>query len=146
MVGHLTAIARKGASAPLKYLLKKGLVKGRVLDYGCGRGADVCALQRKDYEVYGFDPFWNPIDIDGLFDTVLCTFVLNVVPEAEQRVVLVSLLSHVKEGGTAFVTVRRDLPREGMKGKGCTQRWVECPEGFEIVKETKGFAIFSRRV
>jgi 2-polyprenyl-3-methyl-5-hydroxy-6-metoxy-1,4-benzoquinol methylase len=146
MVGHLTAIARTCASAPLKFLVKSGLVKGRVLDYGCGRGFDYRSLLLSGYDAVGFDPFWEPIDIDGLFDTVLCTFVLNVVSEEEQLTVLMSLLSRVKEGGTAFVTVRRDLPREGMKGRGCTQRWVECPEGFEIVKETKGFAIFSRRV
>jgi len=37
---HLTAISRKLPSKPMQILHQKGLLKGALLDYGCGKGFD----------------------------------------------------------------------------------------------------------
>ncbi len=144
MVGHLTAIARKNASQPTKWLNLRGHIKGTVLDYGCGRGADSRYLTESGFDVTSYDPYWNPIEVNGTFETVICNYVLNVVEPEEMTQVLANLTKF--SSGTVFVAVRRDLPREGAKGKGCTQRWVECPEGFEVVTENRTFAIFKKEI
>ena len=38
-LGH-TAISRKAPSRPMRFLQEHDLLKGRMLDYGCGRGTD----------------------------------------------------------------------------------------------------------
>ena len=52
---HLTAKERDRASFPLRWLAERGKLEGRVLDYGCGYGADVRYLERKGFEVTGYD-------------------------------------------------------------------------------------------
>ena len=37
---YLTAIRRKDLAGPVRYLLQRGLLKGRILDFGCGFGYD----------------------------------------------------------------------------------------------------------
>lgn len=44
---YLTAIKRTGISVPTRYLLKHDLLKGRILDYGCGFGFDTDELKRQ---------------------------------------------------------------------------------------------------
>ena len=58
-----TAMSRKGASAPLKFLESKDLIKGSVLDYGCGKGADHKHLLDKGFDAKGYDPYWMPSDL-----------------------------------------------------------------------------------
>ena len=41
---YLTAIRRTRLSAPARYLLQHGLLKGRILDFGCGLGFDTDEL------------------------------------------------------------------------------------------------------
>lgn len=112
---HRTAISRARMSAPARHLRELGLIRGRVLDYGCGRGVDarelVCAK---------WDPHWSPVMPEGLFDTVLCTYVLNVVKKDEEEAILGSLRRKLAPGGRAYVSVRRDLRTETL-----TQRIVE---------------------
>ncbi|MHA2069409.1 MAG: methyltransferase domain-containing protein, partial [Candidatus Thorarchaeota archaeon] len=57
----LTAVRRNKPSAPLKFLLKHGLIKGRILDYGCGRGDDCKHLYTTHDYVVGYDPYFQPI-------------------------------------------------------------------------------------
>lgn len=76
-----TALHRKGPSAPLLLLLEQHAVIGRVLDYGCGHGADVEYLKSLSFPAVGYDPKWAPVLPTGRFDTVLCTYVLNVLPK-----------------------------------------------------------------
>lgn len=42
---YLTAIKRTDISVPTRYLLKNGLLKGRILDFGCGFGFDTDELK-----------------------------------------------------------------------------------------------------
>ena len=60
---YKTAITRKGPSAPLKYLIKKGLIgKERLdlcLDYGSGKGADGRFLTKEGHFILDYDPHYH---------------------------------------------------------------------------------------
>lgn len=121
-----TAISRRGPSKPLRLLLKAGLVKGRVLDYGCGKGADLTHLRSIGINAEGWDPFHRPQGVTGTFDTILCTYVLNVVGPEERQHIRNDILSLLAPNGTAYVTVRRDIDKGvTITSKGTYQEWVE---------------------
>ena len=135
-----TAISRKGASAPLKFLYSKGMIEDDVLDYGCGKGADVKHLKENGFKAKGFDPYWNPIDIsEQTFKTILCTYVLNVIDKESEDNLLSSIQNHLKPNGTAFLTVRRDIKKEGQTSRGFQRNvFLNLP----IVKQTSGYCIY----
>lgn len=56
-----------------------------VLDYGCGRGGDVRALQQLDCQAVGWDPFYQADTRLEPADVVLLTYVLNVIEDLEER-------------------------------------------------------------
>ena len=132
---HLTAIARTAPSAPLRWLESEGHLKGRVLDFGCGRGSDADWLQCDRY-----DPHYHPYLPTGKYDTVLCTYVFNVLPKEEEYRLLTQILDLLRKDGTAYVSVRNDLKREGYTSRGTYQRFVDLP--YPIIKKTAGFTIF----
>jgi DNA phosphorothioation-associated putative methyltransferase len=103
-----TAIARKGPSSPtLKY---EEVFRGHcstILDFGCGRGADVRWLQEKGYLVNGYDPAYAPGLPSRAFDAVMLNYVLCVIPNADQRKkVLKEAWKRVKQGGFLCIAVR----------------------------------------
>jgi 2-polyprenyl-3-methyl-5-hydroxy-6-metoxy-1,4-benzoquinol methylase len=53
---HLTAIDRTKLSSPVQFLLDRDLLKGRILDFGCGLGNDVKVLHKKGFDLTGYDP------------------------------------------------------------------------------------------
>lgn len=112
---HLTAIVRPKVSFPTRKLWEAGLIRGRVLDFGCGRGSDLAFLSANGVAAEGFDPHYAPYWPTGQFDTILCHYVLNVLLPEEQTYVLLSVSELLKPGGTAYFTVRRDLRREGFR-------------------------------
>jgi ATP adenylyltransferase len=112
---HLTAINRKEMSFPTRFLAEKGLLQGRILDFGCGKMKDLEELTRRGYDVTGFDPHYLDEWPAGQFDTILCHYVLNVLMGMEQTFVLMSVAELLKPGGTAYFTVRRDLRKEGFR-------------------------------
>lgn len=121
------------ASAPALWLNERGKLKGRKLDYGCGHGKDA-----ERFNMDRYDPYFFPESLTGQYDTVLCTYVLNIVDETEQWQVLNRLLKYVEDDGCIYITVRRDIPKEGTE----TQRWVELEYPFTLVRETPGYAIY----
>ncbi len=112
---HLTAKQRDTPSLPVRYLHERGLIQGRVLDYGCGYGRDVQFLQAKGYDAAGFDPYYFPDLPNRKFDTILCFYVLNVLFEAKQTAVLMDIARLLKPGGTAYFAVRRDIRQDGFR-------------------------------
>ena len=55
---RLTAISRKNLSVPVRWLKKSGLLKGRMLDYGCGPGSYIEPLAQlvgSSGEIYALD-------------------------------------------------------------------------------------------
>jgi len=131
-LSHKTAIKRNRLSAPATSLQKLGLLNGKVLDYGCGRGKDCEVLS-----IDGYDPFYQPIMPSGLYDTILCTFVLNVVNETTQEVILSNIHNLLTDNGKAYITVRRDIKQEGITRINTYQRNVVLDLPLLITKKDK---------
>lgn len=77
----------------LKALVKEYDIK-TILDYGCGKAA--CHKMPLAESVYLYDPYCYPYDIKpkGTFDLVICTDVLEHVPEDEIGKTLVELINY----------------------------------------------------
>ena len=112
---YLTAKERDTPSFPLKFLRSKNMLKGHVLDFGCGFGKDVEFLKEKGQTITGYDPHYFPNFPEGKFDTILCFYVLNVLLLEQQAHVLMDISNLLNENGKAFFAVRRDLTHEGYR-------------------------------
>lgn len=133
-----TAIARPRRSAPAKELTpfiervlaaspKEPSVRG-VLDYGCGRGADVNYFRSLGIDVCGYDPhapFGFAESPTGLFMVVTLIFVLNVLPTVEARLEAMrgAAARLAPEGVLTVATrsraaVRREAARNGWRAWG----------------------------
>jgi 2-polyprenyl-3-methyl-5-hydroxy-6-metoxy-1,4-benzoquinol methylase len=135
-LSHKTAIRRKLHSAPSHYLAQRNLLKGRCLDFGCGHGKDAEILDLERY-----DPHFFPTKPKGKFDTILCTYVLNVVPKDQEAVILKrikALLS--RPHGKAYITVRRDVKKDHLTSKGTLQRRVRLK--LPVVKSNSDYCIY----
>ena len=84
---HRTAIARDRISTPMQALARHGLLipERNVLDYGCGQGDDVRALQAGGIPAVGWDPHFSPDVAHETADIVNLGFVLNVIEEPSER-------------------------------------------------------------
>ena len=112
---YLTAIKRTDLSVPTRYLLQHNLLKGRILDFGCGFGYDTDELKKRDYDIIGYDNYYRPDYPEGKFDTIICNYVLNVLEPYAQAEVLMNVTNLLSPNGTAYFTVRRDLTEEGFR-------------------------------
>lgn len=112
---HLTAIERTYLSFPAQFLLNQNLLKGKILDFGCGLGNDVKLLRQKGFDITGYDPHYFPQHPHHKFDTIICFYVLNVLFPEEQANVLMEVSHLLKPGGKAYYAVRRDLKKEGFR-------------------------------
>ena len=137
----LTAISRNKLSTPILYIHKKGLLKGSILDYGCGKGGDVKYLHTLGYkDCCGYDPNYQPVLPIDRFDTVLCTYVLNVIPCAIIRNdVIETILKSCK--GHAYVTVRNDANAlNGWTGKNTWQGLITLD--YPVIHKTSSYIIY----
>ena len=112
---HLTVKERMQASFPARYLFRAGLICGRVLDFGCGLGADVVFLRQKGFDITGYDPHYAPDPPEGKFNTILCLYVLNVLLPEEQAHVLMAVSELLQPDGRAYFAVRRDIQKDGFR-------------------------------
>jgi diadenosine tetraphosphate (Ap4A) HIT family hydrolase len=90
-------------------------LKGSVLDFGCGFGKDVEILQAEGKNIVGYDKHYFPIYPTIKFDTIICFYVLNVLTQEEQAMVLMEISQLLKPTGKAYFAVRRDLKYEGYR-------------------------------
>lgn len=107
---HLTAIARKTLPTPVKWLLEDDRIHGKVLDFGCGKCFKINPSGWDNY-----DPYFQP---DGIkqktYDTILCTYVLCVLPRKERLDVITQIKELLDpEFGHAYISVRNDRPKQG---------------------------------
>jgi ATP adenylyltransferase len=138
---YKTAITRTKPSAPMKYLSKHGLLKGKLLDYGCGKGFDA-----KHFGMAKYDPHFHPQKPKGKFDTITCNYVLNVLEPSDMDSIFLTIYRLLKKGGLAYFAVRRDVEGETFTLKGTYQRSVTLTgEDVTLITENKKFAIYSYR-
>jgi len=111
---ELTAIRRKSLSLPLQLALQYQWLKPEhaVLDYGCGRGSDVRLLQDLGYYAVGYDSYYAPEHPQGQFDFVNLGYVLNVIPDLDEREATL-LDAYEKTTHGLLVTVRTGAPIKG---------------------------------
>lgn len=120
---HLTAIKRKTLSAPAKFLVDNEHLKGSVLDYGCGRGDDAQRL-----EIDSYDPHYQSVLPSKKYDTILCTYVLNVLPANQWRQVIEDMLEYLESDGSIYITVRNDARSlKGITSRDTYQTLVDLP-------------------
>jgi len=140
---HKTAIHRSQPSAPASWIYNNtGIHPASTLDYGCGRGFDC------DYFGFeGYEPntphYEHSHSIEGLtWDTILCTYVLNVIPsQADREAVIQDIKNHLKEDGVAYVTVRND--KSCLNGYTLTGSWQGFVElDYPIVHKTSSYIIY----
>jgi 2-polyprenyl-3-methyl-5-hydroxy-6-metoxy-1,4-benzoquinol methylase len=138
---HLTAISRKAPSAPMKYLHSAGLLNGKLLDYGCGKGFDA-----DTFGMDKFDPFYFPNELQpNSFNTITCNYVLNVIENpVDREYVINQLLYLVKPEGTIFITVRADKKKlNGYTSKGTWQGFIELK--YPILRQTANYITYILR-
>ena len=115
-VAYKTAITRSKISAPMKWLNENGLINGKCLDFGCGKGFDADLLNIDKY-----DPHYYPDGTLKRYDVITCTYVLNVLEDFDQIIVLNEIKKLLRPNGVAYITVRRDIKKEGYTKKGTYQ-------------------------
>ena len=143
---YLTAIKRSRLSAPARYLLKHDLLKGRILDFGCGLGFDTDELRRQELDVTGYDCYYRPEYPEGKFDTIMCIYVLNVLELYAQAEVMMDINHLLAPHGTVYFAVRRDLTKEGFRFHPIYRKYtyqcnvrlpypsLVCNSGFELYR------------
>lgn len=115
-----TAITN-GQSNSVKLLVKENENNKLVLDYGCGKLRNTNYLLRNKFNVNIYDTKkqLENIDIETLkvanislkdqYDLILCSFVLNVIPEKEIRIeILKNIEKTLKIDGFAYIEVRNN--------------------------------------
>jgi len=142
---HKTAMTRKSLSSAAKYLSENGLLKGKALDFGCGRGYDA-----KHLGLYSFDPYYTSciiIDKEGRpsrkrkYDTIMCNFVFNTLPRSEWDCVLGNIKNLLSKKGIAYIAVRNDKKNlNGTTKIGTYQIFAELE--LPVVKKTSNFVMY----
>ena len=138
---HKTARARRKRSAPAGWIYNNigfDLDEG-TLDYGCGRGCDARYFGIRGWDINGE---YEPLERYDTFKTILCSYVLNVIPFNEDRKkVILDIQWHLPWDGTAYLTVRNDKKNlNGWTKTGTYQTFVDLP--LPIVHKTSGYIIY----
>jgi SAM-dependent methyltransferase len=124
---HRTAIKRDQPSLPLRHLRKHHpqLLQGRVLDFGSGRGTDCRSIRARCY-----DPHHPRQSVratpTGKFDTVMMTYVANVLPKAERAKAVKKAARMVRKGGSVVISTRS----KSDSGYQAAKTWKKHGDGY----------------
>ena len=102
------AVKRQTVSFGADWLVDQGLVKGHVLDYGCGFGFDA-----DHFGWNAFDPYYRQQMPEGPFDTIICNHVLNMLTRASRLAAIEDIRTLLKATGIVWLIVPRNIPRSG---------------------------------
>lgn len=105
------AIQHDEVSFAARWLYENHHIRGRVLDFGCGRGFDA-----DHFGWVGYDPYYRQELAEGEFDTIVCNYVLNMLTRESRRSVLESIQSLLIVDGIAWLVVSRNIPQAGKLG------------------------------
>lgn len=109
-----------------------------VLDYGCGRGADLNYFRSIGIDADGYDPhapFGFAASLTDLFMIVTLIFVLNVLPtEADRREALRGAAARLAPNGVLIVATRST---ESIRSESDRNGWRPWGDGF-ISDESRG--------
>ena len=124
---HRTAISRDQPSIPLRHLQEHHpqLLQGRVLDFGSGRGSDCQAIKAQCY-----DPHHPKQSVrkspTGTFDTVMMTYVVNVLPKDERAEAVKGAARMVRKGGSIVISARS----KSDSGYQSSKAWTKHGDGY----------------
>src|SRR5262249_40957495 len=102
------AIRRETVSKTARVLAERRLLRGRVLDYGCGFGFDA-----DHFGWEGYDPHYRQKLPQGQFDTIVCNHVANMLTRASRQELFAVLKALLTARGKAYVSVSRKIPMCG---------------------------------
>lgn len=132
-----TAIHRKKAALPTKWLCDNTLISGHVLHHGRGHDKASTKMISEQFEVKSikeYDPhrpeISNPTILSSKFDTVVSNFVLNVLPQAE-RFCMLKQIANITLSSAIFA----------VRGQGCSgyvsalQKWELYDDGLTNGKQ-----------
>ncbi len=105
------AVRRETVSKTARFLDERRLLRGRVLDYGCGFGFDADHFGWDSY-----DPYYRSSEPEGPYDTVVCNLVLNVLSQRHRARALAAIRDLLSVDGRAYLAVPRNVPVEGKLG------------------------------
>jgi hypothetical protein len=102
------AVRRETVSRTARFLEGRRLLRGRVLDYGCGFGFDA-----DHFGWEAFDPYYRQSPPQGAFDTMICNHVVNMLTRASRRELFSALQALLAPQGKAYLSVSRKIPVAG---------------------------------
>jgi DNA phosphorothioation-associated putative methyltransferase len=150
-----TAMSRKGPSAPTKALFEDNpwkpisyLPEPWILDYGCGKGADVDYLLSLGYRIHGYDPHFQPLLHNIKYDVIVCNYVLNTISHTARTIVLQDIVSRLSHKGVAFISVRSDKINGTPHEDGVITKKKTFQKSFtekDLLELTNGELIFSNK-
>jgi hypothetical protein len=102
---------RKALSKTARVLIEGNLIRGRVLDYGCGLGFDA---NQQGWD--GYDPYYLPDQPTGPYDTIVVNHVANILTRASRGELFRAVNDLLAPRGAAYISVARNIPVSGKPG------------------------------
>ena len=115
-----TAIKRDKLPLPSRIALERELIRGIVLNFGAGKDKLTSVEANKNKSVvacinYDINSNDTSTFSNYVFDTVMCNYVLNVLPPQERSEMIQNMKKCGNKGAKFLIAVRTDFPRKKWK-------------------------------
>ena len=137
---HKTAPRRKAGtlSSPMEWLKRRrNLLKGRLLDYGCGYGTDADIMGMDKY-----DPNFFPDYPTGKYDTITCLYVMNFLHRQRRYELFDNIKGLLTPDGIAYIAVW-NISKPHRTTYGTTYRPMKLK--LPMIHKEKHFVIYELR-